>query len=322
MNQIERCAFGLLIAVPAILSSGCLFAAHQVYKQVNNHREEQSLGLEERTAPIDASMLPAGTRIIKDFAYGSDPLQRFDIYAPEGAKNAPVIVMVHGGGWFRGDKTMRNVVENKVKRWVPRGFIVISVNNRLVPDANPVEQARDVARALAKAQHDAAKWGGEKSKFILMGHSAGAHLVALVSASPSIVKEENAMPWLGSVLLDSGALDVPSIMQAPHFHLYDRAFGKDPQLWKAASPQDVLAQATPPILAVCSSRRWTSCEEANRFVAKAISLGSRASVLPEDLTHGEINQRLGADGTYTDAVENFLSSLDPALAKAMNRLEK
>lgn len=322
MNNKKRYLFGLLITVPVVLTSGCLFAAHQVYKQINNHREEQGLDLGERAAPIDTSTLQAGMRVIKDVAYGSDRLQRFDVYAPDKAENAPVILMVHGGGWFRGDKTMRGVVENKVRRWVPRGFVVISVNNRLVPAADPVEQARDVARALAKAQHDAGEWGGSKSKFILMGHSAGAHIVALVNASPTIAREANAGPWLGSVLLDSGALDVPGIMQSPHFRLYDRAFGKDPALWRAASPQDLLAQSTPPILAVCSSRRRNSCEEANRFVAKATSLGSRASVLPEDLTHGEINQRLGTEGPYTEAVENFLNSLNPIMAGTTVRSER
>ncbi len=306
--------FGLRIVFCAALigQSGCVFAARQIYNQINQHRDEQSL--QETSAPIDPAALPAGTRIIRDVAYGSDNLQRFDVYAPAHAKAAPVIFMVHGGGWAFGDKGARNVVENKVKRWLPRGFLLISVNNRLLPGTDPLGQARDVASALAAAQQKATTWGGDRSKFILMGHSAGAHLIALVSASPQLAKEAGASRWLGSVLLDSAALDINQIMQLPHFDLYDRAFGKDPAFWKAVSPIDLLSQATPPILAVCSSKRRVSCPQATRFVNKATGLGTRASVLREDLTHGEINQYLGTVGAYTDAVEDFMRTLDPGVA--------
>ena len=263
---------------------------------------------------IQPGDLPAGIRVLRDIVYGPDPLQRFDVYAPVGANNAPVILMVHGGGWSRGDKAMRGVVENKVKRWVPRGFIFVSVDYRRVPAVDPLQEAQDVARAIAKAQHDAATWGGDAHKFILMGHSAGAHLIALLDASPAWVHDADALAPLGSVLLDSAAFDLPAIMRAPHLALYDRAFGSDTTLWSAASPLIQLRQATPPILAVCSSRRSISCAQAQRFVAKAVSLGGRASVHQENRSHGEINVQLGMPGAYTDAVEEFLGSLDPDVA--------
>ncbi|MBU6249022.1 MAG: alpha/beta hydrolase, partial [Xanthomonadaceae bacterium] len=62
---------------------------------------------------VPAAELPAGTRVVRDVAYGPDALQRLDVYAPAGAHDAPVILMVHGGGWRRGDKAMSNVVANK-----------------------------------------------------------------------------------------------------------------------------------------------------------------------------------------------------------------
>jgi arylformamidase len=111
---------------------------------------------------------------------------------------------------------------------------------------------------------------------------------------------------------------VPQIMQGRHFALFDKAFGKDAALWKAASPLDVLMQATPPILAVCSSRRAISCKQADDFSAKATRLGSRAMVLREDLSHGDINFTLGQTNVYTDAVENFMRSLDPGVARALD----
>jgi arylformamidase len=256
-----------------------------------------------------------GVHVIHDVAYGADPLQRFDVYLPPQAAAAPVIVMVHGGAWEFGDKDSRGVVEAKVARWVPRGFVFISVDYRLVPAATPLEQAHDVVRALAVAQRSAAKWGADPRRFILMGHSAGAHLVALVTASAAL--RSDAAPWLGSVLLDSAALDVPRIMEARHLRMYDRAFGHDPASWVAVSPWHALSGGSPPVLAVCSTRRLDSCSQADAFAARAARFGSHVSVLREDLSHLEINSLLGEGTAYTRAVEDFLRGLDPEVARRL-----
>jgi len=263
--------------------------------------------------------LPAGIRIVRDVAYGSDPRQRFDVYAPMQAHDAPVILLVHGGAWMLGDKTARNVIENKVGRWVPRGIIVISVDYRMLPEAPPLQQAQDVAHALAFAQQQAASWGGDRNRFILMGHSAGAHLVSLISAEPSLATGQGASPWLGTVALDSAAYDVAEIMRGQHRRFYDRVFGNDPSVWAAASPAQQLQARGVPFLAVCSSQRQDSCPQAQRFVARASSFGTRTQVLEEPMTHEEINKNLGTASDYTTQVEAFLRSLDPTVASALDR---
>lgn len=264
--------------------------------------------------------LPAGVQLQRDIAYGSDPLQRMDVYLPAGASTgAPVIFMVHGGGWRTGDKAMQRVVENKVRRWVPKGFILISANYRLLPQTAPLEQARDVATALAKAQALAASWGGDTRKFILMGHSAGAHLVALLDASPALAQQQGASAWLGTIALDSAAMDVPQVMGARHMRLYDQAFGKNPADWQAASPRHQLRAGAAPLLAVCSSRRDDACPQAEGLQATAGPLGVRVQVLPQDRSHMQINEELGLPGAYTDAVETFMASLDGTLLPLLKR---
>lgn len=256
---------------------------------------------------------------LRDQPYGDAPAQRFDIYAPAQAEGAPLILMVHGGAWARGDKAARGVVDHKAARWVARGFIVISANYRLLPEAAPIEQARDIARALAAVQGKAVAWGGDGRRVILMGHSAGAHLAALLAASPTLAAEHGADPWLGTVALDSAALDLVQLMERRHLALYDRAFGTDPQAWRVASPFHALAEGRQPILAVCSTtRRDDPCGQARRFAAKAGSLGVRAQVLEQALSHSEINARLGEPGRYTEAVESFLAGLDPLIAKKLS----
>jgi len=250
------------------------------------------------------------TPSVRDVHYGPGARQTFDVYAQPKLMRSPVIFMVHGGGWRIGDKSNRGFVENKVERWVPKGYVVISVDYPMLPQgAKPLEQARNVARALAAAQAQAASWGGDRNRFILLGHSAGAHLVALLASSASLLAEAGATKPIGAVFLDSAALDVPRIMTARHLPLYDDAFGSDPAYWRSVSPYDALHASAPPFLGVCSTFRTDSCNQADRFVAKAQSLGTRASVLREAMTHEQINERLGEPGAYTDAVEAFLRTL-------------
>lgn len=253
--------------------------------------------------------LPAGTHIYSDIAYGSDPAQRLDVYRPRGARNAPVIFMVHGGGWRRGDKAYPGVVDNKAAHWLAQGYVFISTNYRLLPDADPLEQANDVARALSYAQYNARSWGADGRRFVVMGHSAGAHLVSLITAAPEIARQNGARPWLATIPLDSAAFNVVEIMTHPHPSLYDDAFGTDEDFWTAASPILRLKSATIPMLLVYSSQRDGSSAQAQAFAAKDKELGARVVLLPEDLSHGEINDNLGLPGAYTSAVDAFLKSL-------------
>lgn len=276
--------------------------------------------LEDPYSADKGSAIPASRKVLRDVPYGSDPKQRMDVYLPaqaQGSGLAPVIFMVHGGGWRTGDKRMGRVVDNKTARWLPKGFVFVSVNNRLLPEADPLDQVADVAQALAVAQGQARRWGADPLQFILMGHSAGAHLVALLAASPTLGSAAGAQPWLGTVALDSAALDIAPIMQRKHYKLYDPAFGTDPAFWKAASPLQQLHAGAKPLLAVCSSRREESCEQAKGFAAQGARLGVRVQVLPQDLSHGDINEQLGVPGVYTEAVEGFLASLSTPVA---NRL--
>ena len=256
---------------------------------------------------------PQGVQVLHDVAYGPAKLQAMDVYLPEHPKAAPIILMVHGGAWAFGDKSNPQVYENKVARWVPRGFIFVAINYPMIPESDPTAQADDVARAMAAAQAAAPGWGGDPTKLILMGHSAGAHLVSLLNADPSRATKRGVKPWLGTISLDSGALDVPMIMEHKHFELYDKAFGADPALWKAASPIDHLAKDGPPWLGVCNSNRALSCDPNRDYAAKAKPLGLRVELLGEPLRHGQINRELGKPGAYTDAVEAFMGSLDPAV---------
>jgi arylformamidase len=258
---------------------------------------------ERRSAKAAAAL---GGELLADLPYGSHERQRLDVYRPLQASAAPILLMVHGGAWAKGDKRMERVVENKLARWLPKGYLFVSVNYRLLPDARPLQQVEDIALALSYVQQQAQSWGGDPQRVVLLGHSAGAHLVSLLSADNAIAARFSAKPWLGTVALDSAAFDVEQIMRGEHYRLYDRAFGGEPKYWRVASPYWRLQPGAAPMLAVCSSLRLESCRQAEAFAMRAKGLGVRVEVLPQALQHGDINQQLGVPGPYTDAVETFL----------------
>ena len=114
-------------------------------------RRNRMQQLREASRQERAVAVPAGGVLLRNLAYGPDPAQRFDLYLPARATAAPVVFYVHGGGWANGDKTNRGLA-NKLAHWLPKGYAVISTNYRMLPVAMPLEQARDVARAVAQAR--------------------------------------------------------------------------------------------------------------------------------------------------------------------------
>ncbi|PCJ29872.1 MAG: esterase [Gammaproteobacteria bacterium] len=249
---------------------------------------------------------------LADIPYGADKLQTIDIYLPQAPQAAPVIFMVHGGAWSMGDKSSSAVVKNKVQHWVKQGFIFISVNYRLLPEADPLKQLDDIANALAFSQRNAKSWGGDVNQFILMGHSAGAHLVSLLSTLPSLAQEKGIQSVLATISLDSAAYDIEKIMSNNPPRFYKKAFGSQPDYWRKSSPQHVINHKIAPFLAVCSTQRKdNSCVQAKSFTDKAASLGAQVKVVEVDLSHREVNMKLGNNNNYTQQVDAFIQSVLP-----------
>lgn len=286
-----------------ILALGALFIAFD--SEAGALRERLAERAEQRRATSGTpATLPAGTKVQRNVAYGDHADQRMDIYSPADAREAPMLFLVHGGGWRRGDKAHGRLIDNKLAHWLPAGVVIVSINYRTLPEADVLKQRDDVVAALAAVQTRAHEWGGDASRVVLMGHSAGAHLVALVAAAPRDARV--SQPWLGSVLLDSGALDVERLMAERHHSLFDEAFGKDPAFWIATSPVRQLAAPGAPWLAVCSSQRRQACDQVKAFAQRVRETGSRIDELPLAKSHGAINEELGLPGAYTARVDDFL----------------
>jgi len=259
-------------------------------------------------------------KVISDINYGKSKAQALDIYIPAGAKDAPVIFMVHGGGWAGGDKAYKEEFEYKVAHWVTKGFIFISTNYRTLPEARPLEQAEDVRQALIFSQQQAKSWGASPKKFILMGHSAGAHLASLVSSQYH--SNNDLVPLIGTISMDSSAYNIRSRLTAKNPpHRYRQVFGEDPDFWLTVSPYYSVTPKQSPFMAICSTQSETACVEAEKFLKKVRSLGVDGRVLAIDLEHMKINSELGKNSCYTHSVDDFLKSLSPEIAAMLTKHE-
>src|ERR1051326_1498430 len=161
--------------------------------------------------------VPASVKLTvrRDIPYAepADPRQKVDIYAPEGAKNLPVVFWIHGGGWQTGDKTD---VQLKPQAFNDKGFVFVSTNYRLLPHAEMGTIIRGVARAVRWVHEHIAGHGGDPDRLFIMGHSAGAQLAALVCTDDRYLKSEGLSLAIvkGCVPVDGDTYDVPTT--APH----------------------------------------------------------------------------------------------------------
>lgn len=261
---------------------------------------------ERRQNKTSANVL---TPSFADVAYGEDEKQTMDIYIPQNAHDAPIIVMVHGGAWKYGDKTMRGKIGSKASHYLRKGYIFVSIDYRLLPTP-PDQQAQDVASAVAMIQANAANWGGNPYRIVLMGHSAGAHLVALLSAHPSAWVETRLKPWAGTISLDSAALDLVKIMSGKHHSIYDDAFGDNREYWSENSPFSQLSGDAVPVFAACSTtRKDDSCANAQEFVAAGQNMGKLYKILPVEKSHKDMMADVGVDSEYTAKIDQFIESV-------------
>lgn len=295
-----------------LIASGLLLAAFSTRVPAVQPQEEP---LTDRT--VQGSEAPAAERF--EYAYGLDALQKLDFWpAAPAARPAPLVLFVHGGGWKLGDKRSATGMQ-KVEHFTREGFAFASMNYRLVPEATVEQQVADVAAAVAWLRGHAARLGIDASRIVLMGHSAGAHLVALVGTDPQYLAAAglSLSDLRGVVALDGACYDIPrQLASAGRFirGTYLQAFGTEPARQRALSPAlQTLKPGTPPFLIAHVDRADGKAQ--SEVLAQALSLaGIPAEVIDAEGTgligHMEINRLLGrADYPATAVVDAWLRKL-------------
>ncbi len=247
---------------------------------------------------------------VRDVAYGdgsdADRIKhKLDLYLPKGAKDYPVMLFIHGGGWRHGDKKM---YAGLAQGYAKHGIGTVVVNYRLSPGVKHPAHVQDVAKAFAWTHRNIARYGGRPDRLFLCGHSSGGHLAALLATNPKYLEAERlAIGNIRGVIAVSGVYMIP-FGDAPYYAeqlgyaiafrgayplapftvegrvtinpfrqpisadlLIRRAFGEDdPIARKDASPLLHINGAHPPFLVMYAENDFERCAEMSELFGTAL----------------------------------------------------
>ena len=249
--------------------------------------------------------------------------QVLDIYAPDDAKNLPVVFWIHGGGWQTGDKTS---VQIKPRVFTQHGFVFVSTNHRLLPNVEMGILIRDVAKSLGWVHKNIATHGGDPKRMFVMGHSSGGQLAALLCIDDRYLKAEG-VPFevlKGCVPVDGDTYDLPAIIMTAEFRQtvhglplpkfgHRVKFGNDPEKHIDFSAVTHVAngKGIPPFLILHVAGHPNTTAQARRLGAVLHEAEIPAKVFgARETTHSKLNADLGLpDDPATKELFQFLGPL-------------
>lgn len=196
-------------------------------------------------AAVNAPALLGSYRRHANIVYGPDPQHRLDVYVPKraAAAAAPVILFWHGGHWREGDKSDYRFVGAALAQC---GYVAVVANYRHYPQVKMPGFIDDAARAASWAWAHAAEFGGTCERLYLMGHSAGAHLAALVTLDPRyFAVSGRSTPHIAGVIGLSGPYDFLPLLEADVQDMFGPA-----QLYPQSQPINFVRADAPPMLLI------------------------------------------------------------------------
>lgn len=141
---------------------------------------------------LNAFVPDDGYRLSAGRAYGDHPRQRLDVYVPRaGALPAPVVVFFYGGRWSSGERAGYRFVAQALTE---RGYVAVVPDYRLYPEVRFPAFVEDGAAVVAWVRHHIGDYGGDPGQVFLMGHSAGAHIAAMLATDRRFLHAEGLAP--------------------------------------------------------------------------------------------------------------------------------
>jgi len=202
-----------------------------------------------------------------DLPYGPGPLERLDVFAPSRRRRgplAPVLVFVHGGYWRSLDKSDHSFV---APAFTARGACVVIPNYALCPAVTVPDIALQTAQAVAWVYRHIGAWGGDASRIVLAGHSAGGHLAAMLLACHwSRLGADLPAQLVQGALAISGLYDLAPLRHTPF--LQD-SLRLTPAQVRRASPASWPAPAQGRLLAVVGGDESSEFQRQNRLIRQA-----------------------------------------------------
>ena len=288
-----RLCYAALLAL--ILLSGCI---GQVPKPTPTPLPSKTTP----TAPTPGN----GCRVIEDIDYYGDGSYKhmLDLYLPKGS-GFPTFVFVHGGAWHAGDR--KRIAFVRLARSLARdGVAVALVSYRLAPEVTWREMAEDIAKAVKWVSEHIGEYGGS-GVVVLGGHSAGAHLAALVALCEEYgVKVSGLIAW-------SGVYNITELMLEAGDKGFKEAFTGSSEEWREASPIAWASPGDPPTLVLYGSRNPELIVRQSNHLYKALrkaGVPAELKVLEGETHSSEVKQAASKGEAYKVILE-FIKALQP-----------
>ena len=250
----------------------------------------------------------------KNISYSSEPHERkhLDIYTPENnEQKLPVLIHIHGGGWKRGDKKIQS---EHGDFYSSRKIIFVNINYRLTPEVKHPIHAEDCAEAVAWVFQHIDELAGDKERVFISGHSAGAHLAALLGTDASYLNKYNIQPsqLAGVIPIDTASFDLLSPRNERFVEkLVDNAFGTDKAILKSASPMHHVHadQNYPDFLIFASGKRDSAIQQSKELSRRLSESGNKAKVMVIDgYNHRDMNLGMReVDRPISRAILDFIN---------------
>lgn len=223
---------------------------------------------------LNALSASAAVTVTRDIAYGRDPRQRLDVYAPPGAApGRPVVVFFYGGSWDSGSKADYAFVGEALAR---RGYLAVVADYRLFPQVAWPAFLMDCGFAVKWARDHAAEHGGDPGKLVVMGHSAGAYNAIELAVDGR---------WLAVAGLDRRVLAAAVGLSGPYDFLplrtpeLQRIFGPEADRADTQPINQVRGPAPPMLLATGDRDLIVSPGNTDRMAAKLRAVGSQVQII-------------------------------------------
>jgi arylformamidase len=253
----------------------------------------------------------------------ADERQTLDVYSPPNAKNLPVVFWIHGGGWQTGDK---KDVQIKPQVFTEKGYVFVSTNYRLLPKVEMGTIIQDIAKSIHWVHDHIGEYGGDPKRILVMGHSAGAQLAALICIDDRYLKAEGLSLAIlkASVPVDGDTFDVPAMIETAETRNrvhglplpklgHREKFGNDPAKHKDFSAVTHVAKdkGIPPFFILHVAEHPDTRAQAQRLGNVLKEAGVPVTVFgARESTHNKVNADLGLpDDPATKALWEFLDKV-------------
>ncbi|WP_047545828.1 alpha/beta hydrolase [Psychroserpens sp. Hel_I_66] len=223
------------------------------------------------------------------------------------AKNLPVVIFVHGGYWTEGDKDIYGFLGRNFSK---HDVVTVIPSYTLSPKANYDTMASEIVKAIQWTVDSITNYKGNPDNIYLMGHSAGGHLIALVSTNPKYLENTSAIK--GVILNDAAGLDMYSYLQnnpPTTEYNYITTWTTNPEEWRNASPLYFVDEKSPPFLIYVGEKTYPSIKEQNSvFIEKLNEFQPTVSPIYLDKKHVPMMSQYFFPWTYRyDEIMEFIN---------------